>query len=201
MGPEPASTYWRRRLLVGLAALVALVLIWIIVSPGGDGDDVAPVADASTSAPPAPSPSGSTTESPSASPTTSGAACLDSDIQVSVAPEQQNWSLGSSPVFIMKIANAGAAACTRDVGPKNNTFTVSSGGYRVWSSDDCSPAGDPQVELIAPGEAFEVKSTWNSKITQVGCPKPLRDAEAGAYAVVANNGEAKSPSVSFSLTQ
>jgi hypothetical protein len=37
VGPLPESVYWRRRLLGLGAALIALLLLWLILSPGGSG--------------------------------------------------------------------------------------------------------------------------------------------------------------------
>jgi hypothetical protein len=129
----------------------------------------------------------------------SGAPCEDSDIEVTVTSEQSAFSLGSPASFVMKIANNGASPCTRDVGPAANTFTVTSGGFDVWSSDACSPSTEKQVEEIPAGEAFAVKGTWDGTVTANGCGPSAVAAEAGAYQVVASNGAVSSEPVSFSV--
>lgn len=99
----------------------------------------------------------------------------------------------------MKIANNGATVCTRDVGPAVNTFTVTSGGFDVWSSDDCTEAGDSQVEEIPAGEAYAVKGTWDATVTANGCGADATAAQIGAYQVEATNGVITSEPVTFSL--
>lgn len=195
VGPEPASVYWRRRIAVILGALVVIALLWVLISPGGSDEQSA--ADASPSALPT-----LATDSPAASPgpgSTSGAACQDSDITVSVSSDKTAFTTGSPVAFIMKIANTGTVPCSRDVGPGANTFVITSGGFDVWSSDDCSPSNDSQIEEIPAGEAFAVKGTWDSTVTANGCGADATPAQPGAYQVEATNGEVTSEPLSFSL--
>lgn len=202
VGPEPANVYWRRRIIVILGVLVALALVWWLISPGGSS---APTAS-TTSPSPLPtltSPTASATASASASTspsaTVSGAQCADADVAVTVTTAQQTYPTGGPVEFVMKIANNSATACTRDVGPAVNTFTVTSGTFDVWSSDDCTEAGDSQVEEIPAGEAYAVKGTWDATVTANGCGADATAAQAGAYQVEATNGALTSEPVTFSL--
>ncbi len=200
VGPEPASVYWRRRIVVILGVLVVLALLWWLISLGGSS---APVASSTSPAPSptmttaAPSPSGSPSASPSAS--VSGAPCLDSDITVTVTTAQQTYPVGGPVEFVMKISNTGTTACARDVGPAANTFTVTSGGFDVWSSDACTDPGESQEEEIPAGEAFAVKGTWDGTVTANGCGASATPAQAGAYQVEATNRTVTSDPISFSL--
>ena len=85
------------------------------------------------------------------------------------------------------------------MGPAANTFTVTSGGFDVWSSDACAPSTDTQVELIPAGEAFAVKGTWDGTVSANGCGASATAAEAGSYQVVATNGGVSSEPVSFAI--
>ncbi len=192
VGPEPASVYWRRRIVVILGILVVLFLIWTLIKPGGSP---APAADTS----PSPLPTLATaTPSPTAA-QASGAPCEDTDIVVTVNSEQSAFPLGTPASFVMKITNNGTSSCSRDVGPAANTFTVTSGGFDVWSSDACSPSTQTQVEEIPAGEAFAVKGTWDGTVSANGCGPSAAAAEAGAYQVVATNGDVASEPLSFSI--
>ncbi len=192
VGPEPASTYWRRRIVVILGILVVLFLLWMLIKPSGSAE---PAAATSPSALPT-----LATTSPTVSPTAAatGAPCEDTNIEVTVTSDQSAFSLGSPATFVMKIANNGPTACTRDVGPAANTFTVTSGGFDVWSSDACSPSTESQTETIPAGEAFAVKGTWDGNVTTQGCASAT-PAEAGAYQVVGTNGQISSEPLSFAI--
>lgn len=192
VGPEPASVYWRRRIVVILGVLIVLFLIWTLIKPSGSS----PAAASSPSALPT---LATTAPAPSGSPVASGAPCEDAVISVTVTSDQSAFTLGSPATFVMKIANTGTTDCSRDVGPAANTFTVTSGGFDVWSSDACSPSTDTQVETIPAGEAFAVKGTWDGSVSANGCGASAAAAEAGAYQVVATNGDVSSEPVAFSI--
>lgn len=128
------------------------------------------------------------------------APCADTDIAVSVTTAQQSYPVGGPAEFVMKIANTGTQACVRDVGPAANTFTVTSGGFDVWSSDACTDPGESQEEEIPAGEAFAVKGTWDATVTANGCGANATPAQAGAYQVEARNGNVTSEAVTFSLS-
>lgn len=193
VGPEPASTYWRRRIIVIVGVLVVLFVIGKLLF-GGSGDSNS--ADSG----PTPLPTLATaTATPSGSTAATGTPCLDSDLEVSVTAAQGTYPVSGPVEFVMKIANNSAAACVRDVGTAANTFTVTSGGFDVWTSDACAEPGESQQELIPPGEAFAVKGTWDAKVTADGCGASASAAQAGAYEVKASNGDVSSESVQFTL--
>lgn len=93
-GPEPETTYWVRRAVVIGAALVALSLIWWVLSSlfgGGDDEEVtavpqnpASLASPGSSATPTPSPA-SPSGSPSASPSASASASASASVSASAS--------------------------------------------------------------------------------------------------------------------
>lgn len=198
VGPEPAEVYWRRRAVVVGAIVVVLVLLFLIWPSGGDS---APVASPTATATPTANASPSAAASGSASPVPSGSApaCADPDIKVQAGVETDKPTAGSDVVFVMTITNNSSVACTRPVGAADTSFTVSSGGYRVWSSDDCNPGGEAVAEVIPPGKAFALQATWDGSITEPGCPSPQRKATAGTYDVTATDGAVKSSETRFVL--
>lgn len=193
VGPQPAAVYWRRRgVVVGGVLLVILILIMIWPSGGGSAPVAAPTATESAAA------------SASASPTASGTgvvACADSDIDITTTVEPAEPVVGSSVRFVMSIKNISDRDCTRPVGTTDTSFTVSSGGYRVWSSDDCSPAGEAKTETIPKGQEYVLESTWPGVITEPGCSSTQLPAKAGSYEVVATDASASSSPTRFVLTK
>lgn len=198
VGPEPPAVYWRRRLLVGFAILVVLIIVVVMFWPGG-GTDSRPLVPSPS---PSSSESGSASPSPSGSPTSSpvGDECSDSAIQVTAESAKQTYPIGSTIEFAMLIANSSGETCNRNVGPRVNTFVVTSGGYHAWSSDDCNPGGGDQLVSIKPNEAYKVTARWSQNLTEEACPSGLGKAQAGTYSVVGKNGAATSPPITFFIS-
>ena len=200
VGPEPAEVYWRRRAVVVGAIVLVLILLFVLWPSGGGAAPVAsPSAGATGTASPAASASAGASGSASPVPSGSAPACNDADIKVQTAVETDKPTVGSDVVFVMTITNNSAVACTRPVGAADTSFTVSSGGYRVWSSDDCNPGGEAVTEVIPPGKAFALQATWDGSITEPGCPSPQRQATTGTYDVSASDGAVKSGDTRFVL--
>ena len=88
----------------------------------------------------------------------------------------------------------------RDVGPAANNFTVTSGGFDVWSSDACTEPGESQEEEIPAGEAFAVKGHLGHHGDREWLWRERDPAQAGAYQVEATNGNVTSEGVTFSLS-
>lgn len=211
VGPQPPAVYWRRRAaVVGglLLPLIAIILLW---PSGGDPAPTAatdqtspsPSATGSEAASPSPSPTSSDT-SPSATPSptsTKVVECSDSDIVIDTKVDTAEPRVGQPVAVSMTIANVSDSPCTRDVGPVVNEFLITSGGYRVWSSDDCNPGGPSQIETIPAGQAFVVQANWPAIITSPGCPSPQQPAQPGSYDVAGANGSIVGSSAGFALSQ
>lgn len=197
VGPEEPGVYWRRRLLVGLAALVVLIILFMILR--SCSSDPAPTAAPSPSSTPTATASASSSASPSS--TASGAACSDSDIEVTVKPDKgTSFPAGTPITFTMSIKNISNKACARNVGTKPNTVLVQSGGNEVWSSDDCAPAGTDQVQTIQPGDVYQLNANWNQQQSKPGCPSGQPTASPGSYEVIGKNDQVKSSPATFSIS-
>lgn len=221
VGPQPPSVYWARRVLtiVVLIVIVAL-LVWFVgrLRGGGDGGG-APAPNPSTtpvvspSPSPSPSPSSSKSNKPnkpskSASATTSSASastakkCADDQIAVVASTDHDSYEVGASPKLRMRISNTSDTACLRDVGAPANELIVNQGSTRFWSSDDCSPGGDPDVVTLEPGESYSVTLTWPQVQSQPGCPSQATPTAAtpGAYTLVGRNSNVYSSPAKFTIT-
>ena len=200
VGPLPASTYWRRRAVLGIALLVVLLLLRSCL--GGDspsrrtGATASPSASSSPSAAPAKPSTG-----PTASPTPAASAsrpCADSELRLVVSTDEATYAVGGTPTFTMVVTNAAATPCTRDLGPTVVSFLVVSGPARQWSSDDCQPASGHKSTVLPPGRATQVAQiTWSGKTSRVGCPTPRATAEAGTYQLSGTVGTLTSARVVF----
>jgi hypothetical protein len=127
--------------------------------------------------------------------------CKNSDISVVATTEKDSYKVGAKPVLKLTIENISAVPCKRDVGPKANSLEITSGGYHVWSSDDCGASDQSKIITLKPGKKVGTSIEWNGKVTTKGCPTKGTPAKQGRYQVTGKNLKAKSPSSTFSLTK
>ena len=134
--------------------------------------------------------------------TTDGGTCADGDIEVAVEPDADTYPAGTTPEITLTIQNTGSESCTRNIGSDANSIEVSSGGVRVWSSDDCGDEGSPDIETLEPDKIASVTVEWPRTISAEGCPTPpgeQPEAQAGSYNVVGSNMAVDSDEVTFTL--
>ena len=210
VGPEEPQVYWRRRLMIGLAALVTLI---VIISSFTSGDDpvpvaasAAPTAEAVVAAPessPAPtavvaSPTPEVLQ-PTAQPTVPAVAegeCSDADTSIRVVIDRETTAVGEGVHINMIVKNISATPCKRDVGSGANEVTVISGPALIWSTDHCNPNTDKDLVELAPGQEWNVKVVWIGKQTATGC-KVTNMADPGAYWAHGRNSSLNSAGVKF----
>jgi hypothetical protein len=203
-GPEPATVYWIRRAAILVVIVTLIVAVWWLLGSllgGGDGGDDATAggSDSSASASAAPEASSGTEASPAAD--AKPVACADSAIKVEATTDASTYPVGSTPRLTLTIQNVGNVACERDVGPKANELEITSGGYHVWSSDDCNASNKSKVTVLKPDEKVASSITWNGRLSQPGCPDGEgAAAKAGRYDLTGRNGKVNSDSTPFALS-
>jgi hypothetical protein len=208
VGDLPPSVYWVRRLLVAGALVVVVALVWWLWPNGGDA---APTGGQPTTSP-TPTVSGSPSTgapSPTASETKTKAStksskpskppCQDSAIEVTVSTDAKTYTSDEQPAITFAVENVSDQTCSRDIGQGANELQITSGGEQVWSSDDCNPGGEPDIDNLGPGDRFMQTVTWPRDQSSQGCPTPQEDASPGTYQVIARNGEVISEPAPFVL--
>jgi hypothetical protein len=198
-GPEPPSVYWVRRLAILVVIITVAVGIWWLVGAlTGSG---APTSSEATPAPTESSegdPSAAATAAPAVP--TEPVACPDSVILVQATTDASTYSVGEKPRLTLTITNIGEVPCIRDVGPKANELEITSGGYHVWSSDDCNASGKSKEAVLEPGQKVASSITWAGRLSQKGCPDGEgARAKAGRYDVEGRNGKVRSEQTPFAL--
>ncbi len=207
VGPLPPRAYWVRRTVVLVVAIVLVLLLAKACSGGSSSDrattrrtaaaptataaaGVAPTGQASTVAP-----------TPSATAPVTAPACEDRVLRLAAAPAAAVYPAGAPPVLTMSVTNTGAAACSRDLGPAQRGFVITSGADRIWSSTDCAPV-TPAPGVLLPGKAEGLRLSWDRHRSVTGCPMPQAQplAQPGTYVLTARLGSLTVAGGSFSLT-
>lgn len=202
VGPEPPVVYWVRR---GALLLVVVTLVlggwWFLGSRSAATPDTSTEVAAEET---------EVLEDDGSAPTEEALAtpaepteCLDSAIEVTATTDSSTYRVGQQdPILTLTITNVGDVPCFRDIGPKANELEITSGGYHVWSSDDCSTSDESNRTLMAPGKQAVSTLTWNSRLSQKGCPDEGkgRKAKAGRYEVVGRNLKVTSDGTAFALS-
>lgn len=201
--------YWTRRIAILLVVVALVVGAWwgIGALRGGGGDNAAEPNSpgASASASEASEEGAEPTEGASPEPESTEAAkpveCPNSVILVEATTDASTYPVESTPKFTLTITNTGDLACRRDVGPKANELEITSGGFHVWSSDDCNASNKSKVVTLQPGDKAASSITWDGRLSQKGCPDEEGDlAKAGRYDLVGRNGKVTSDRTPFALT-
>jgi len=207
VGGEPSGVYWRRRLVV-LAVLI-VVLLLVGRACGIYGGSSTPTAATPSTSPttqtkkPTTTPSTSTAPKASAKPTTTSTtatvACKNSQVRVFVTVENQQNPVGGPARIRFVVATDSDTKCLRDVGPAKNEVVITSEGRRIWSSDDCTPGGSPNVLPISKSSPYAVTVSWQGDVSRPGCPTARPKAPAGSYSVTGRNGGVTSTPATFTL--
>lgn len=210
-GPEPASVYWVRRAAILVVLLTVVVGAWWLLGAlsGSGGDPVADSADVTSETVVVDEAGGAdagvvesgAVSTPAATTPAEPVACPDSVIAVAATTDASTYKVGEKPRLTLSITNTGDVACTRDVGPKANELEITSGGYHVWSSDDCNASDKTKVAVLEPGKAVASSITWSGRLTQKGCPGGEgAKAKAGRYDVEGRNGKVRSEQTPFGIS-
>ena len=125
--------------------------------------------------------------------------CADDAIVVTADTDAATYRVGSGAVLTLGITNTSDAPCLRDIGPKANELIITSGGFHVWSSDDCSAGSKSKVATLDPGERFVSTISWDGVMSRKGCPDISKAAKAGSYEVIGRNGHVMSDPTRFSI--
>lgn len=198
VGPEDPQVYWKRRAILVMVALIALIVLFCVFAwiwPDGTPSASGPASPTPTVTP---QPTATPTTTPTASPT-AGGLCPDAGIDVVVTTNESTYQPGVNPQVTMAITNGGTVACQRDLGSGANEITVVSQGTRIWSSDDCSTSSEADVQTLQPGESATVELTWDRVKSEPGCAGDATDVPAGEYTIVGRNGQVHSEPAAITL--
>lgn len=184
--------YWLRRAALVLVVVTLIVGLWWLLVGRSDPQpapvSVQTIADEAAA------------EAETVVPvTTEPTECPDSAIRVRATVPKRSYPVGSKPKLTLTITNTGSQACTRDIGPRANELKITSGGYHVWSSRDCTPGKKSKVVTLEPKQKAQTSIIWDGRLSKKGCPSKGAQAKAGSYELVGVNVGKSSKKRPFSL--
>ena len=200
---RPDPSVFRRRRIIALAVLAALIIIiWTVVSAiaswfgttfGGDGTPTPVATDGSSIVAGA------------------GAACAPADISIvgivanAAGSSQSAFASGINPYFGYQITNNSAADCTFDVGALTTFYKVTSGTETIWSSEQCDRTTLTAMPIVLKAGQMSASplSDWFRVYSSVkGCgpeQNPVKGDGASYHLNVSVNGVSAKDTVQFLL--
>jgi hypothetical protein len=226
---SPAVYWRRRAVVLGVVLLLVILLVSMCGGSGNANKQGASSARTTGSASPTPSqssqppiiggsnpgaggPGGGGSGSPGptagatapAGPAATGAVSVDpqlcTDAEIQLTPSVHAVPGGTYPYRIdLKIKNASARSCKRDVGagPQEMHITDSAGRI-LWSSDYCQSGAGSDLRTFGPNIESPFSLNWDGDGDAAGCVKNAQ-LGPGSYRVVAKLGTKLSEPVPFTI--
>lgn len=179
VGDEPPETYWRRRLITIGVVVLAILLLWFLISAtlAGDGEGASSKPDSSPGATVSPDPK---------APADAGDAdrpCTAEDLAITTAASPAKPAVGSSVAFDVTVEHKGGSACALSSAGEGTSVTVGSGKDDVyynsaWCKD--SPVFEEASWILQPGDRQALQATWNLQRYNNAC-EPGSGGKAGTY--------------------
>ena len=205
VGPEPAQTYWLRRIAVIGVAIVVLAVAGALIANGTSSGSAVqanpslppptvptalagsstptltpgPGASASSSTPAAASPK-SATPKPSKTPTAGPVACTVSELRPTLTGKQR-LKIKERSAFTLSVINGSDQTCIATVDPNTFELRIYSGSDRIWSTKDCATLVKPLRRTLDAEEALEWKLPWNGHRSRSGCRSDSDIPQVGPY--------------------
>lgn len=139
--------------------------------------------------------------SPVAVPATGPVPCANSMIKVTAEVDTPDHHVGDHPVFRLVMVDSSPQPCVRDLDPARQEIVVWSGDgtQRLWSSNDCTNPGGPDLRTLVPQQPIVSAVTWGGRTTAPGCTQPRTPVPAGSYRVRTRLDNIISPPTPFLL--
>ena len=215
-GPLPPQVYWRRRLFLGIGAVVLVFLIAQLLNGGSDGksgghDPVAQQAGApvsTTTSAPAEGPTepadGVTDPTGSTGPVTYGptqAATGDTSAapmtlaapsgtcradDITIVPEVDQAVAGSDVTVKLSLQTTKAAACNWQVSKHVLAVKIVRHGRVLWTSQQCATALPDRSVVIRNVVPSIVTMVWDSRRSTEGCPRGADFVRPGPLSIYAS---------------
>jgi hypothetical protein len=209
-GPLPPRVYWRRRVLLVVAAVL---LVFALARGLSAGSDATSGPDAAT--PVAGVPTSTVTVTPSATPIDPQRAegkkkkrrepvlvaptgpCADEDI--AVTPTVPRPIAGRDVLVVLELRTISAEACTWEASPETLTLKITSGKDDIWSSRQCPRAVPSRSVVVRSAVSTKIGVSWSARRSDDECSTLTHWALPGFYHVTAAALAGEPADVQFEL--
>jgi hypothetical protein len=206
VGPEPAQTYWLRRVAVLGVVVVVLAVVGALIANGTSSGSAVQASPPPlvTAVTPTPVPTPSDGATPSGTPSTSAkasaagatapasttaasatlpvqpAACAPHNLRPTLTGKQQLKPTEPN-TFTLSVINGSGQPCVASVTANNFELKIYSGIDRIWSSRDCATAVKAVTRKLDPEQAVEWSLSWNGRRSRAGCQSRPEIPRPGTY--------------------
>lgn len=194
IGSLPTSVYWRRRLLIAAAVLLAALTVYVVFMSGDKKQTSGQPADASTSTHPA-----SSSPSTPVGTTIAPVPCVPSVLKVAAETKAGGYRVGEHPELAIEVTNTGTAPCIANLSDAQIELIVFNGVSRVWGSHDCQvQPGTSPVTLVA-RKPVRRSIQWTGLSSQPQCAGDRQRVGAGVYTLRVHLGKMESAEAKFTI--
>ncbi|HEY2985271.1 MAG TPA: hypothetical protein VGJ38_14035 [Jatrophihabitantaceae bacterium] len=194
IGSLPTSVYWRRRLLIVAAVLLAALTAYVVFM---SGDNKKTSGQPTGGAPSTHAPS-------STSPTPAGTSvapvsCVPSVLKVAAVTQAGGYRVGQQPELAIEVTNTGTAPCIANLSDSQIELIVFNGASRVWGSHDCQvEPGTSPVTLMA-RKPVRRSIQWTGLSSRPECAGSRQRVGAGVYTLRVHLGKMESADAKFTI--
>ena len=217
VGPEPPQTYWVRRVLVRVSAIlvVAVVAALIFTQSNSSAVSASPTPVPSVAASRRATPTASATPQPSrrrprrrssartakpkpvksvqppAKPTRVPVLACPADQLRATLTGKNRLKTGKAAKFEISLINGSGQTCRVAVSRANFELKIYSGTDRIWSSDDCTKAVRKLTKNVKAERAVAWTMKWDGRRSRDDCKRRPEIPRAGTYYATAQFKGAK----------
>ncbi|MEO7287344.1 MAG: hypothetical protein ABI140_10505 [Jatrophihabitantaceae bacterium] len=206
VGDLAPAVYWRRRIMLLAAVLLALLTVYVLAFRGGgnqppkaNGAFTSPgTSHASTPTDPAPSAS-SAAHTSAASSNPAPKPCVASQLAITAGSDAKTYPAGAKPQVALVVTNRGPSPCVQDLSDSQIELRVYNGSARVWGSHDCAVQPGSAPSTLPVGTAIRRAVEWSGLSSRPGCAGVRTRVSAGTYTLYAYLAGHQGSTSTFSL--
>jgi len=114
--------------------------------------------------------------------------CRDAALRLTVKTVEPVYRVGDKPVIEFTVQNISMATCTRDLGAAQQEVLLYERATRIWSSNDCYPGGERDVQALLPREHATFSVKWSGLSSTPHCAGIRSQVGPGQYRLLGRLG-------------